>query len=156
MQLYSTFGTLFQHHLWANLRLLAACASLSDEQFQTSAVGGYGSIGDTLQHIVHAERAYFSRISTGQPYNHPEDAPPLTFAEMTDSLRRTGEGLIEWAPKVEAADRVEIQWDNGEINELVQVPKAIILTQVINHATEHRGADYGDPDPIGHRAPRLG
>ena len=39
---------------------------------------------DTLQHIVSAEQSYFSRISTGQIYRRPKDAPPLTIAEMTE------------------------------------------------------------------------
>lgn len=135
MQSYPVLETLFRHHLWANLRLLEICATLSDEQQKASTVGGYGSLGDTLQHMVRSERSYFSRISTGQPYHHPEDAPPLTFAQMGEWLRYSGEGLIEWAPKVQATDSVELTWQNGQPD---NVPKAVILTQAINHATEHR------------------
>ena len=79
---HTVLETLFRHHLWANLRLLDVCKTLTDEQRQTSIVGGYGSIGDTLQHMVRSEYGYFMRISTGEPYDHPSDAPSLTFAEM--------------------------------------------------------------------------
>jgi len=138
-QPYPVLETLFRHNLWANLELLAVCATLSEEQLQTVVPGVYGSIGDTWQHLVHAERSYFTRISTGQRYRWPDEgAPPLTFAEMAESLRHTGEGLITWAPKVQTTDRVEVHWDNGPIQRPVQVPKAVILTQAINHATEHR------------------
>ncbi len=126
--------TLFSHNLWANLRLLERCAELTSEQLDATTSGTYGSIRDTLQHIVTAERSYFSRISTGQRYNHPEDAPPMTLAEMMESLRTTGSSLIEWAPKVQANDTVTIDWEGTPR----EVPKTIILTQVINHATEHR------------------
>ena len=129
-----TLTTLFTHHLWANLRLLAACTDLSDEHLDATVAGGFGSIGDTFQHIALAERSYFSRISTGQRYNHPEDAKAMTIAEVVDSLRETGEGLIEWAGKVAAEDSVLIDWDGTAR----QVPKTILLTQAINHATEHR------------------
>mgnify|MGYP001823667122 CR=1 FL=1 len=129
-----TLTTLFKHHLWANLRLFEWCAGLTREQLDAAIPGTYGSIQDTLQHIVRAEKSYFSRISTGQLYRHPADAPPMSMAEMEHSIRMTGAGLVEWAPKVVAGDMVEIDWDGT----LRQVPKAIILTQAINHATEHR------------------
>jgi uncharacterized damage-inducible protein DinB len=129
-----TLSTLYSHHLWANLRLLESCTNLTPEQWQASIPGSFGSIFDTWQHIVTSEQSYFSRISTGKRLNRPDDAPPLTMDEMVESLRRTGNGLIEWASKVEASDMVEIDWDGTPRN----VPKTILLTQVINHATEHR------------------
>ena len=127
-----TLTTLFRHHLWANLRVVEACAALSDEQLDATAVGGYGTLRDTWEHIALAERSYFSRISTGQRYTG--DDKPQSLAEIGDILRATGEGLIEWAPRVQPGDTVEIDWDGTP----QQVPKTIILTQVINHATEHR------------------
>jgi uncharacterized damage-inducible protein DinB len=87
-----------------------------------------------LQHIVTAEQSYYSRISTGQPHRRPGDAPPMTIAEMKEAMRTTGLGLIEWASIVRAGDTVQIDWDGTPRD----VPKTIILTQVINHATEHR------------------
>lgn len=106
-----TLTTLFSHNLWANLRLLEQCAALSSEQLDAAISGAYGSIWDTLQHIVIAEQSYFSRISTGQRLHRAEDAPPLTLTEMMESVRATGAGLIEWAPKVQAGDTVQIDWD---------------------------------------------
>jgi uncharacterized damage-inducible protein DinB len=89
-----------------------------------------------LQHIVFGERLYFSLISTGQRYDRPEDAPPLTLAEMVESVRTTGAGLIEWAPQVQADDTALDYVD--EKGTPHYVPKTIMLTQAINHATEHR------------------
>lgn len=129
-----TLTTLFSHHMWANLRLFERCAGLTPEQLDASIPGSYGSIRDTMQHIVTSEQSYFSRISTGQPRRCPADAPPMTIAEMLDSLRTTGAGLIEWAPKVQAGDTVQVDWEGTPR----AVPKTIILTQIINHAGEHR------------------
>ena len=134
MKSTDTLTTLFSHNLWANLRLLERCAELTGEQLDATMPGAYGTIADIWQHIVTSEQSYFSRISTGQRLNRPADAPPLTMAEMMDSLRKTGSGLIEWASRVQAADTVKIDWDGTPRD----VPKTIILTQVINHATEHR------------------
>lgn len=146
-----TLTTLFSHNLWANLRLLEQCAALSSEQLDAAISGAYGSIWDTLQHIVIAEQSYFSRISTGQRLHRAEDAPPLTLTEMMESVRATGAGLIEWAPKVQAGDTVQIDWDGT----LRNVPKSIILTQVINHATEHRAQIMAILTQLGIQPPEL-
>lgn len=134
MEPADTLTTLFKHNLWANLRLLERCTVLTRDQLDATISGALGSIQDTLEHIVIAEQGYFSRISTGQRLSRPPDAPPMTIADMMESMRTTGLGLIEWAPKVNADDTVRIDW-NGTPRD---VPKTIILTQVINHATEHR------------------
>ena len=146
-----TLTTLFRHNRWANVRILERCAGLTDEQLDATIVGAYGSIRDTLQHIVTAERSYFSRISTGQPYRRPEDAPPLTLAEMTESVRTSGSGLIEWAPKVQAGDTVQVNWEGAPRD----VPKTILLTQAINHATEHRAQIMAILTQLGIQPPDL-
>ena len=129
-----TLTTLFSHNLWANLRLFEQCAQLTNEQLEATISGAFGSIGDTLRHIVLAEQGYFSRISTGQPRQQAENDSSLTVAEMVESVRRTGTGLIEWAPRVKAEETVQVNWEGTPRD----VPKTIFLTQVINHATEHR------------------
>ena len=134
MKSTDTLTTLFSHNLWANLRLLGQCTELSNEQLYATISGTFGSIRDTFQHIVLAEQSYFSRISTGQRYHHPQDADPLTISEMMESLRETGSGLVEWAQTVKPEDKVLIDWEGTPR----AVPKTIILTQAINHATEHR------------------
>jgi uncharacterized damage-inducible protein DinB len=42
----------FNHHVWASLRVLDACATLEPEQLQTSVPGTYGTILDTVRHLV--------------------------------------------------------------------------------------------------------
>jgi uncharacterized damage-inducible protein DinB len=134
MKLTDTLTTLYSHNLWANLLLLEHCTRLTPEQLDARIPGSFGSIYETLQHFVTSEQSYFSRISTGKPYGRPDDAPPMTMDEMAASLRATGQGLIEWASRVSADDTVEVNWDGTPRD----VPKTILLTQVINHATEHR------------------
>lgn len=126
--------TLMSHHLWANLRLFESCVNLTSEQLNASIAGSFGSIGVTLQHIVTSEQSYFSRISTGQARRRPADAPPMTMEEMLESLRTTGSGLIEWAPKVQVDDTVEVDWEGTPR----AVPKPILLGQALYHAAEHR------------------
>ena len=147
-----TLTTIFSHNLWANLRLLEQCAELTSEQLDATISGTFGSIGDTLQHFVRSEQSYLYRIRTGQPLHRPENAAPLTMAEMMESIQATGSGLIEWAAKVQADDVVQINWIDGIIRD---VPKAIILNQAINHATEHRAQVMTTLTQLGIQPPDL-
>lgn len=146
-----TLTVLFSHNLWANSKLIDLCVGLNDEQLDATTIGGYGSIRATLQHIVTAERSYLSRISTGMPFRRPEDAPPLTLAEIKEWAQASGQSLIEWAPKVQASDIVELNWDET----IIQVPKTILLTQSINHATEHRSQIMAILTSLGIEPPEL-
>ena len=146
-----TLTTLFSHHLWSNLRLLERCSELTRGQLDATIVGAYGSIYETLQHIVTSEKSYFSRISTGKRYDRPENVPPMTIAEMIDSARATGEGLIEFVPKIKAEDTVEVDWEGAPR----MVPITILITQALNHATEHREQIKAIMTQIGVEPPDL-
>jgi uncharacterized damage-inducible protein DinB len=147
-----TLTTLFSHNLWANVSMLERCAELTSEQLDATIIGAFGSIRDTLQHMVRSEQSYLYRIRTGQPIVRPENVPPMTLAEMLESVRTSGAGLIEWAPKVQADDTVQVDWEDGTVRE---VPKAIYLTQVINHATEHRAQIMAILTQLGIQPPDL-
>ena len=134
MNTTDTLTTMFSHNLWANLVLFKRCAELNSEQLAASIPGSHGDILDTLEHITKAEQSYFSRISTGQMFQRPDDEPPMVISDMMDTLRSTGQGFVDWALKVQADDTVRVDWDGTPRD----VPKTFILTQVINHATEHR------------------
>ena len=126
--------TLFHHNLWANIRLLERCSELSDAELDATLVGTYGSIRDTLQHIIWSELSLYTRIKTGQPYRRPEDSPKATLPELLESASTTGGGLIEEAGLAQVGDTVQVDRDGVPQD----MPKTIILTQAINHATEHR------------------
>ncbi len=114
-------------------------------------VGAYGSIYETLEHIVRSEKSYFTRISTGQPYRRPENPPRMAVADMIDSMRETGTGLIEWASKVQVEETVEVDWDGTPRG----VPKTILLTQALFHAAEHREQIKSIMTQIGIEPPDL-
>jgi uncharacterized damage-inducible protein DinB len=151
MESMDSLTTIFSHNLWANRHLLERCAQLTSEQLEAAIPGAYGSIWETLEHIVSAERSYFSRISTGQPFRRPKDTLALTFPEMIESIQMSGQGLVEWANQVKPGDTVQVDWDSAPRD----VPKGIILTQVINHATEHRAQVMAIMTQLGIEPPDL-
>lgn len=125
---------MFRHNLWANLSLLDACAALDGQQLAASMVGAYGTLYDTLKHIVGAEQGYLIQLTGRQPANRVrrEDRPDI--ATLRACSQASGEGLIAIAAGGDAVDFVNVEWDGGRW----PIPAGLILTQAINHATEHR------------------
>ena len=52
----------FAHHVWATNRLIDACSELTAEQLETSLPGTYGSILDTMRHLVGSDAWYLHRL----------------------------------------------------------------------------------------------
>lgn len=124
----------YKHNLWANLGLLDACATLTDEQLQASAPGTYGRISDTLTHLCRAEESYLFRLTGRQT----EDALRLSefpgIPTLREHARRSGEGLIAFAETVDSTQIVRGVYHD----EPYELPVMIPLVQAISHATEHR------------------
>lgn len=150
---YPSLDTLFHHNLWANTELFALCAGLTDLQLDTGIVGAYGTIRETLVHIANAEYSYWHRLTTGKPFRRPVDAPAQTMDELQASIRASGEGLIAVAPTVQPGDTVEVRWESDGAARAI--PCSIILTQVINHATEHRAQIMATLTQLGVQPPDL-
>ena len=105
----------FQQNLWANLRLLDECASLSDAQLDATLDGTYGSVRVTLMHIFAGEESYVQHF-TGQ---RPEPAlrpnnPFVGFDALRERARMNGESLIALAGQWEEGDMVHIPEDGRD------------------------------------------
>lgn len=126
--------TLFRHNAWANLQMLQFCATLSDEQLDSTIVGTYGSIRSTLQHLVGGEVSYVGRATDKWPPNLSSREDLVGFPVFIEVARWTGAELLALALATHADSRVR------EVEDNVQVTYSLagLMNQVINHATEHR------------------
>jgi uncharacterized damage-inducible protein DinB len=124
----------FTHHVWATLRLIDACRDLAPERLGTTVPGTYGSILDTMRHLVGADASYLSVLSGGRFPAVDEDAMDL------DELRLVMEGHeAAWAAVIAAdldPDTVIVRHrDDGSES---HAPLGIRLAQVLHHGTDHR------------------
>lgn len=122
---------LFEHNNWANLRIIRACANLGDEQFDAEPRSATkGTIRKTLTHLVSSQRSYLSLLT--QPVEAREDVR-LEIAELQESARVSGEGLLELAKGDRIPLEARLRTTDGYF-----VEPWVVMLQVINHATEHR------------------
>jgi uncharacterized damage-inducible protein DinB len=133
----SVLEALFHHNTWANLKLLDYCEGLNDEQLETSTAGTYGSIRDTLLHIVRAEVGYVYRASGKLPDDPPQRGHFPGFAPLKRAAQWAGEELLQLAVSARADTIVqEVQPETPDVIE--QFTLASLMMQAINHSTEHR------------------
>ena len=130
----SVLTTLFAHNAWANLKLLDFCEALNDEQLDATAIGCFGSIRDTLWHIVGAEVSYVERVNGKLPPTpFSEDQFP-GFAALKDAARWTNDELLLLA----LSARQDTDVREGPPGHSFQYRLASLMVQASNHATEHR------------------
>lgn len=96
----ATLLELYRHKTWATLRLIEYCQSLADEHLDATIPGTYGTIRETLRHLVGAEESYLSTL-TRAPFLTKEEAAafvlpdplpdgPIPLAEFAERIRRMG------------------------------------------------------------------
>jgi uncharacterized damage-inducible protein DinB len=126
--------TLFAHNAWANLKLLGFCAGLSDAQLDATAIGGFGSIRDTLRHIVDAEVSYVERVNGRQPPKPLSGDQFPGFEMLKDAVRWAGDELLQLALSV----RKDTSVRQRPPRMLIEYKLASLMVQAVSHATEHR------------------
>lgn len=127
----------FEHHVWATLRLIDTCDALSPEQLASSVPGTYGSIIDTLRHIVLADSWYLFRVSNGRTTPIPDgEEAGLDLAAMRAATERHG---VEWAsvltPGLDPDTMIDTVRDDGSET---HASVGIRLAQALHHGTDHR------------------
>ena len=87
---------LFDYSYWANRRLLGTIAQLAPDQFTQEIGGSYGSIRNTLVHIMSAEWGWLDRC--GGPARGPgpeiRGLPDAGVGDGSVDARRSGDAGI--------------------------------------------------------------
>lgn len=125
---------LFRHSTWANLLLLDECSGLTNEQLDATAVGTYGSVRNTLMHIVSAEQRYVGRLTGKMPEGPLQGDSFLGFEELKRFAQENGEKLEQLAANSSDDRKLQVTFRDGEYS----IAEQILLVQAINHSTEHR------------------
>jgi uncharacterized damage-inducible protein DinB len=129
-----TLLELIRYNNWANREVLAACQKLDEGQLEAAISGCYGTVRETLAHILRAEANYIERLTGTRPI------PPLKREDQPGM-----EALQAYAPQVAQALLAAVQQvrpldlvREEEDGKIVQYQKRGLFIQVINHGIEHR------------------
>jgi uncharacterized damage-inducible protein DinB len=133
---------LFRYKTWATLRLIEYCQQLPAEHLDATTPGTYGTIRETLQHLVDAEQGYFSILTRARfrtkeeaaayVFSDPLPDGPVPLAELAERIRRLGPRWEALAQDPDLAGR-EVTTTDG-----YRLPAAVVMAQTIHHADDHR------------------
>jgi len=129
----------YDYGYWANRRLMDVVSRLTPDQFTRSVAGSYGSVRNTLVHILSAEWGWLERCggpARGERLN-PQDYPTVeslvqAWARVEESMRAFLAGLDD----DDLAREIEFSLGAGPKQAL---PLGDLLQHSAVHAVHHRG-----------------
>ena len=125
----------FAHHVWATLRLIDACLGLSPQQLETVVPGTYGSILETMRHLVGTD-SWDLFVASDERTSHIDD-DRMDLAELRAAMEghaAAWSSLLAQEPDPDAVLR-EVDEDDGYTRD---IPMGIELAQALHHGTDHR------------------
>lgn len=129
---------LYAYNRWANMRLLAAAATLPDELLLQDLGGSYVSILTTLRHIAWGEWLWLARWRQGQPAG----LDPLQCAglgELRSRWREIQSEQLEFISLIAPQDlECAIAYENPAGTVWTYTLRHM-LQHLVNHSTYHRG-----------------
>jgi uncharacterized damage-inducible protein DinB len=130
-------ASLYEYGVWANERLLAQAAKLTDAEWRRRSSQGYQSIHETFVHLLGGDLRWFARWQGETP---PAMLAPADYPTL-EAIRTA------WAPLVDARRRYIARLGEPDLAETIQwtfqgaprqLPRWQALLQCANHGTQHR------------------
>jgi len=124
----------FGHHVWATLQVMDVCARLDHDQLESTSPGTYGTILDTLRHIVGADASYLFAMTGGKV--QPIEEETMDLPELRALMESYGPEYASLLAGDLDPDRIVVRRrDDGSET---HAPFGIRLAQALHHGTDHR------------------
>ena len=124
-----TLDDIYRHNVWANRALIEFVSGLEPRALDYVADGVYGTLSETIQHIVSGEQWYIWLLTREGIGDNVDEKVRRPLPELLDIASRTGARAAELAR--EDPERSVMVDDK-------QWPASIILAQLVHHGNEHR------------------
>jgi uncharacterized damage-inducible protein DinB len=122
----------FDHHIWATEQILRLCRGLDEAQLTAPGRATYGTILETLNHLVRADAGYIPRSLGARPGWAEED----DVVDVAELEARAAETAERWqrllAAPIDASEVLLL--DDGAYQALACVP----IVQALHHGNAHR------------------
>lgn len=131
----SLLADAFGHHVWASLRLIDTCLALNSEQLETAVPGTYGSILDTMRHLVGTDSWYLFDITGDRARRIEEDQ--MDLRQLRAAIEDDGTAWFQLLAQDPDPNAVLKEVDENDGYER-DAPVGIRLAQALHHGTDHR------------------
>jgi uncharacterized damage-inducible protein DinB len=132
-------ATLYDYSTWANAKLFRAMADLSAEAFVQPVAGSYGSVRNTLVHVMSTEWGWTSRCG-GPPRPAKLNAADFPTPESVAKTWQTVEGHVRsFLASLSDDDLAREVSYPGSGGATRAMPLVELMHHAILHAMHHRG-----------------
>ncbi|MEM1316629.1 MAG: DinB family protein [Pseudomonadota bacterium] len=150
--------TLFaRYNAWANARLYDAAAALSDEAYVSDEGAFFGSMRNTLNHILVADVLWMARFRAWpQPKIPLDGVMHAPLADLRAAREAQDDDILQWVEGLSEADldgEITYTTITGPMTMTQRLDQA--LPHFFNHQTHHRGQAHmiltrltGDAPPL--------
>jgi uncharacterized damage-inducible protein DinB len=129
-----------ENNAWSNHRLHAACAALPPEAYFAKRPCFFGSIHNTLHHLLLVDHRYMERIEGRlAPDALPDELPHGDLAALTESQRTADRRLIALVAGIDEARLEEPVRILNAAGEAWFDPLYRVLAHLFVHQVHHRG-----------------
>jgi uncharacterized damage-inducible protein DinB len=130
---------LYDYGYWANRKLFEVIARLTPEEFTQPVAGSYGSIRNTMVHVLSAEAGWLDRCGGPKrgPRLNPTDFP--TLESLIEAWNKVETNVREFMGTLNDGDLVRDAEYSTDRTEKIAMPVGELLQHAANHGTHHRG-----------------
>lgn len=130
---------LYDYGYWANRKLFDAISELTPEQFTQPVAGSYGSIRNTMVHILSAEAGWLDRCGGPErgPRLNPDDFP--TVESLVQAWSKVGAHILEFLAGLNDEDLARNAEYVNPRNEKREMPMGELMQHSAYHGAHHRG-----------------
>jgi len=151
------FEMMAAYNAWANRRLYAAAAKLSDKDRRADLGAFFGGLQQTLNHILVGDVFWMARFRSQKPpdwtldHNAHDD-----FADLAAAREAMDDDIIRYMAQLDDETLSgEMTYSMITIPGTVTEPRAPALAHFFNHQTHHRGQCHGMLTRLTGDAPAL-
>ena len=130
----TTLVELIRYNNWANAQVFAACQKLAADQLAAAAPGAYGSIRETLEHIIRAEADYVGRLTGDRPQPAFRWKDQAALADLFAFAGQVASALLDAIQRIPPNHIVHEEEDGSTLDYQARA----LFIQIINHGIEHR------------------
>jgi uncharacterized damage-inducible protein DinB len=130
----TTLVELIRYNNWANAQVFAACQKLAADQLAAAAPGAYGSIRETLEHIIRAEADYVGRLTGNRPQPAFRWKDQAALADLFAFAGQVASALLDAIQRIPPNHIVHEEEDGSTLDYQARA----LFIQIINHGIEHR------------------
>ena len=147
------FHDLARHNAWATAQLLTFCRGLDEATLDATVPGTYGSIIETLRHLIDSEMSYVFRLTGAWSERPWQSGAAVGLDVLEERATLLGTTLERYLAGDWDDERLgEARGDEGVV---FAVRAGVFLTQALHHANEHRAHVCTILGALGHEPPDV-